>query len=96
MEEAGAALEAVGDGVSSKIIWGIGLLAAGQAATMTATFAGQIIMEGFLNIKIAMWKRVAVTRACALGPSLAVALYTADNPGLTNSINEWLNILQVS
>ena len=53
-------------------------------------------MEGFLDIKIAMWKRVAITRACALGPSLAVALYTADNPGLTNSINEWLNILQVS
>ena len=37
-------------GSSAKIIWGIGLLSAGQSATMTGTYAGQFVMEGFFDI----------------------------------------------
>lgn len=77
-----------------KVMWGLGLLAAGQASTMTATFAGQFVMSGFLRLDIAPWKRVAITRAAALGPAVAVALSTAENAGLQNRINEYLNILQ--
>ena len=36
-------------GDAAKYIWAIGLLAAGQSSTMTGTYAGQFVMEGFLN-----------------------------------------------
>ena len=61
---------------------------------MVATYAGQIIMGGCLQIKLAPWKRVALTRVIALGPSLAVAATTTNNMALFNNINEYLNILQ--
>ena len=48
-----------GVGNSALYIWAIGLLAAGQAATMTCTYAGQIIMGGCLEIKLKMWQQVA-------------------------------------
>ena len=93
LEGEGAALQqALGD--VALYIWAVGLLAAGQAATMTCTYAGQIIMGGCLQIEIAPWKRVALTRTIALGPALLVATSTADNSHLYNSVNEYLNILQ--
>ena len=61
-------------GRSARYVWAFGLLAAGQASTMTGTFAGQFVMEGFLQWKVAAWKRLAVTRSIALVPSLLVAI----------------------
>jgi len=81
-------------GKSALYIWAIGLLAAGQSSTMVCTYAGQIIMGGCLQIELAPWKRVAMTRVFALGPALAVALSTVSNQKLFNNINEYLNILQ--
>ena len=81
-------------GTFGKVMWGLGLLAAGQASTMTATFAGQFVMSGFLRLDIAPWKRVAITRVAALGPAVAVALGTSHDQGLQNKINEYLNVLQ--
>jgi len=96
--EIGLAAEGYGLGVALGTpylyIWAIGLFAAGQAATMVCTYAGQIIMGGCLEIQIAPWKRVAFTRVFALGPALAVAAGTVGNPVLFNNINEYLNILQ--
>jgi len=60
---------------------------------MTGTYAGQFVMEGFLNLKVAAWKRVALTRSLALLPSIAVAL-SAQDPHFADSIDEWLNVLQ--
>eukprot|EP00808_Paulinella_micropora_P012775 g80865.t1 len=57
-------------GKSAKYIWAIGLLAAGQASTMTGTYAGQYVMEGFLLLKIDAWKRVLITRTIALVPAV--------------------------
>jgi natural resistance-associated macrophage protein 2 len=95
LERAGNALKkAAPNGELALIIWGVGLLAAGQAATMTATFAGQIVMEGFLDIKLPQWQRVLFTRLVALGPALFVSIATGSNTGLFNNINEWLNVLQ--
>jgi len=74
--------------------WAIGLFAAGQAATMVCTYAGQIIMGGCLQLQLSPWVRVAITRVFALGPALAVAVSTYSNQKLFNTINEYLNVLQ--
>jgi natural resistance-associated macrophage protein len=93
-------LEVAGDALtpilqsSGKYFWAIGLLAAGQASTMTGTFAGQYVMEGFLDIRLSIWKRVLLTRCVALGPAVIVALATSHNSGESDRIGEWLNILQ--
>mmetsp|Transcript_11325 Transcript_11325/g.31554 ORF Transcript_11325/g.31554 Transcript_11325/m.31554 type:complete len:546 (-) Transcript_11325:263-1900(-) len=75
-------------------VWAFGLLAAGQASTMTCTYAGQVIMGGFLQIHLAPWKRVALTRFLALGPSIFVAAVTVGDSALFNNINEYLNVWQ--
>jgi len=97
-DELGLQLEgrALADALHSNAlyVWAVGLLAAGQASTMVCTYAGQIIMGGCLQIELAPWKRVAITRIFALGPALAVALSTVENQKLFININEYLNILQ--
>lgn len=52
------------------VLFGIALLAAGQSSTFTGTIAGQVIMEGFLKLRIPCWQRRLVTRGLALGPAL--------------------------
>jgi NRAMP (natural resistance-associated macrophage protein)-like metal ion transporter len=49
-------------------------------------------MEGFLNFKIAPWKRVLITRSFAMVPTVLVAAFA--NPHVLGSLNEWMNILQ--
>ena len=57
-------------------VFGIALLAAGQSATFTGTIAGQVIMEGFLDLKIPCWQRRFITRGLALIPAfIGVALF---------------------
>jgi manganese transport protein len=51
-------------------IFAIALLASGQNSTLTATMAGQIVMEGFLNIRLKPWLRRLVTRLVAIVPAL--------------------------
>ncbi|NMF64275.1 divalent metal cation transporter [Brasilonema octagenarum UFV-OR1] len=64
-------------GVSgASAIFGIALLASGQSSTLTATLAGQIVMEGFLRIKLPAWLRRLATRLIAVIPALiAVAMF---------------------
>jgi manganese transport protein len=50
-------------------LFGIALLASGQSSTFTGTIAGQIIMEGFLDLKIPCWQRRLITRGLALVPA---------------------------
>ena len=50
-------------------LFAIALLASGQSSTFTGTIAGQIIMEGFLDLKIPCWQRRVITRSLALGPA---------------------------
>ncbi|MFC5405529.1 Nramp family divalent metal transporter [Cohnella soli] len=58
------------------ILFGVALLASGQNSTLTGTLAGQIVMEGFLNIRIAPWLRRLITRMIAIIPAVIVtALY---------------------
>ena len=57
------------------IIFAIALIAAGQSSTITGTLAGQIVMEGYLNLRIAPWMRRLLTRLLAIIPAFAV-IYT--------------------
>ena len=79
-------------GMAAKFIWAIGILAAGSSSTMTGTYAGQFVMEGFLNIHWSRWKRVLFTRSVAIMPTLLVAVFANIN-NLTN-MNDLLNVVQ--
>ena len=56
------------------ILFAVALLAAGQNSTLTGTLAGQIVMEGFLNLRLKPWIRRLVTRLVAIIPALVVTI----------------------
>ena len=58
----------------ASVLFAVALLAAGQNATITGTLAGQIVMEGFLNIQLKQWLRQLITRLIAIIPALFVAV----------------------
>ena len=72
IEEAYALLSPLlGVGIAS-VLFAVALLASGLNSTVTATLAGQIVMEGFLNIQIPHWARRLLTRAIAIVPVVVV------------------------
>jgi manganese transport protein len=60
------------------VLFGIALLCCGLNSTVTATMAGQIVMEGFIDIKMAAWARRLVTRLVAIVPAIAVILISGE------------------
>ncbi|WP_234110456.1 Nramp family divalent metal transporter [Chryseobacterium sp. R2A-55] len=58
----------------ASVFFAIALLASGQNSTLTGTLAGQIVMEGFLNIRLKPWLRRLITRLIAVIPALIVTL----------------------
>ncbi len=58
----------------ASIFFAVALLASGQNSTLTGTLAGQIVMEGFLNIRLKPWLRRLVTRLIAVIPALIVTI----------------------
>ncbi|KQR93424.1 manganese transporter [Chryseobacterium sp. Leaf180] len=58
----------------ASIVFAIALLASGQNSTLTGTLAGQIVMEGFLNIRLKPWLRRLITRLIAVIPALIVTI----------------------
>lgn len=61
-------------GKSSSTIYAIALLASGQSSAITGTYAGQYIMQGFLDMRMKKWLRNLMTRCIAITPSLIVAI----------------------
>src|SRR5579872_2642577 len=61
----------LGAGLASTI-FACALLASGQNSTLTGTLAGQIVMEGFLNLRLKPWLRRLITRALAIIPAIVV------------------------
>ncbi|KAF3341832.1 metal transporter Nramp5-like protein [Carex littledalei] len=61
-------------GKSSSTVYAIALLASGQSSTITGTYAGQYVMQGFLNIKMKKWQQNLMTRCIAITPSLVVSI----------------------
>ncbi len=72
------------------IAFGIALLAAGQSSTITGTFAGQIVMEGFVGLKMRPWLRRIITRLIAIIPTIILIKVSGDS-----SIDSLLVLSQV-
>ncbi len=67
-------------GVSAaSAIFGVALLASGQSSTLTATLAGQIVMEGFLQIRLPSWLRRLATRLIAIVPALIAIIFFGES-----------------
>ena len=60
-------------------VFAIALLASGQNSTITATLAGQIVMEGFLDIRLPPWLRRLITRLLAIVPAIFVTIYYGES-----------------
>jgi len=67
----------VGTGAAS-VLFAVALLCSGQSSTMTGTLAGQIVMEGFLNIRIRPWLRRLATRSLAIIPAVLTIYFMGD------------------
>jgi manganese transport protein len=62
-------------GAGASAAFALALLASGQNSTLTGTLAGQIVMEGFLNIRLRPWLRRLITRMIAIVPAALVAIF---------------------
>ena len=70
IEDAYHLLDPLVGGSMAALLFGVALLASGQSSTFTGTLAGQIVMEGFLGLKIPGWQRRLITRGIALVPAV--------------------------
>jgi manganese transport protein len=78
-------------------LFAVALLASGQNSTITGTLAGQIVMEGFLNIRLPAWLRRLITRLIAIIPAVIVtALYGEKGSGALLILSQVILSLQLS
>jgi len=59
-------------------LFAVALLASGQSSTLTGTYAGQIVMEGFLNLRVRPWLRRLITRSVAIIPAVITVSTSGD------------------
>jgi manganese transport protein len=86
----------LGTGLASTL-FAVALLASGQNSTITGTLAGQIVMEGFLNIRLPAWRRRLITRLIAIIPAVIVtALYGEHGAGSLLILSQVILSLQLS
>ncbi len=64
---------------AASVVFALALLASGQNSTITGTLAGQIVMEGFLDLRIKPWLRRLITRSVAIVPAFFVVWYYGDS-----------------
>ena len=78
-------------------LFAVALLASGQNSTLTGTLAGQIVMEGFLNIRLRPWMRRILTRSVAIVPAVIVAaIYGEKGVGSLLVLSQVILSLQLS
>jgi manganese transport protein len=70
IEDAHRLLEPLLGTILAPLLFAIALIAAGQSSTITGTYAGQIVMEGYINIRIDPWLRKLITRLLAIIPAV--------------------------
>ncbi len=78
IEEAYELLTPMVGATAASIIFALALLASGQNSTLTGTLAGQIVMEGFMNIRLRPWMRRLITRLLAIVPAVIVAIVAGE------------------
>lgn len=66
-------------GSAAPTLFAIALIASGQSSTITGTLAGQIVMEGHLNLRIAPWLRRLITRLLAIAPAIYTILHFGED-----------------
>jgi manganese transport protein len=71
-------LEPVAGTMLAPILFAVALFASGQSSTFTGTIAGQIIMDGFLKLRIPCWQRRLITRSLAIIPALIGVMILGD------------------
>eukprot|EP00887_Chlorella_sp_A99_P000444 scaffold17.g444.t1 len=91
--QAAGELLSVRFGATFEYFWAVGLLASGQIATIALTYAGQLIMQGLLRLRLSGGWRYAATRLVALVPALTVALTTTSSNKF-DQLNQQLNVVQ--
>ena len=85
----------LGTGAAS-MVFALALLASGQNSTVTATMAGQIVMEGFLQIRLPLWARRLATRLLAIVPAAVIAaFYGAQGTGKLLVLSQVILSLQL-
>jgi manganese transport protein len=78
-------------------LFAVALLASGQNSTITGTLAGQVVMEGFLDIRLPAWLRRLITRLIAIVPAIIVtALYGEKGTGALLILSQVILSLQLS
>ena len=60
-------------------LFAVALLASGQSATFTGTIAGQVILDGFLDLRVPVWMRRSITRVLAILPALGGVLWLGEH-----------------
>jgi manganese transport protein len=81
----------------ASILFAVALLCSGQNATLTGTLAGQIVMEGFINVRLRPWLRRLITRLIAIVPAvIVVALYGERGTGQLIILSQVVLSLQLS
>jgi manganese transport protein len=78
-------------GGAAALLFGVALLASGQSSTLTGTIAGQVIMDGFLRMKIPCYQRRLITRGLALVPALIGVLWLGD--GSVGKLLVWSQVI---
>jgi manganese transport protein len=81
----------------ASILFAVALLCSGQNATLTGTLAGQIVMEGFMNLRLRPWLRRLITRLIAIVPAIIVVyLYGERGTGQLIILSQVVLSLQLS
>ncbi len=84
-------------GAGASTVFALALLASGQNSTLTGTLAGQIVMEGFLNLRLQPWVRRLITRSIAIVPAVVVSiLYGAHGTSRLLVLSQVILSLQLS
>ena len=82
---------------AASTMFAVALLASGQNSTITGTLAGQVVMEGFLNLRMAPWSRRLITRSIAILPTVIVAwLYGESGTGKLLILSQVVLSMQLS
>src|SRR6185436_9028281 len=82
---------------AASILFAVALLCSGQNATLTGTLAGQIVMEGFINLRLRPWLRRLITRLIAIIPAvIVVLLYGERGTGALLILSQVVLSLQLS